>query len=188
LPHGFHAIKKLATFQSAFGKWAQEARFFFVKMKDRYQRITRGVADLVEPILEGMGFELVDIEYVSQQGRWVLRLFIDKEGGVTIDDCASVSGELGDLIDVRNFIDHPYVLEVSSPGLDRPIRKEKDILKVIGKRIKVKMATPVKGRRNYTGSLRDFKEGMLHMDVDGEPVSLDWRQVDKASLVYEFNP
>ena len=157
-------------------------------MKDRYQKITRGVSELVDPILEGMGFELVDIEYVSQQGRWVLRLFIDKKGGVTIDDCAYVSRELGDLIDVRNFIDHPYVLEVSSPGLDRPIRKEKDILMSMDKKIQVKMATPVKGRRHYTGFLRDFREGVLYMDVDGELVALDWHQVHKANLVYEFNP
>jgi ribosome maturation factor RimP len=156
-------------------------------MKDRYEKIRRGVTDLIEPILQDMGFELVDVEYVSQQGRWVLRLFIDKEGGVTIDDCASVSGELGDLLDVKNFVQHAYVLEVSSPGLDRPIKKEKDILLSIGKRIKVKMATPVKGRRNYTGFLRDFKDGMLQMDVDDELVSLDWRQVDKANLVYAFN-
>ena len=157
-------------------------------MKDRYQKITRGVSELVDPILEGMGFELVDIEYVSQQGRWVLRLFIDKKGGVTIDDCAYVSRELGDLIDVRNFIDHPYVLEVSSPGLDRPIKKEKDILMSMDKKIQVKMATHVKGRRHYTGFLRDFREGVLYMDVDGELVALDWRQVHKANLVYEFNP
>jgi ribosome maturation factor RimP len=187
LPYAFHAIKKLATFQSAFGKRAQEPASF-LGMKDRYQEVTRGVAELVEPILEGMGFELVDVEYVSQLGRWVLRLVIDKEGGVTIDDCAYVSGELGDLIDVKGYVDHAYVLEVSSPGLDRPIKKEKDILASMGKRIKVKMTTPSKGRRNYTGFLRDFREGMLYMDVDGELVALDWRQVDKANLVYEFNP
>jgi ribosome maturation factor RimP len=157
-------------------------------MNDRYQKVSRGVAELVEPILEGMGFELVDVEYVSQQGRWVLRLFIDKEGGVTIDDCAHVSGELGDLIDVKSFIDHAYVLEVSSPGLNRPIKKEKDILVSMGKRIKVRMATSPKERRNYTGFLRDFREGKLYVDVDGELVALDWRQVDKANLVYEFNP
>ncbi len=157
-------------------------------MNDRYQSITKGVADLVSPILEGMGFELVDVEYVSHLGRWVLRLFIDKEGGVTVDDCAYVSGELGDLIDVKNFIDHPYVLEISSPGLDRPIKKEKDIRMSLDKRIKVKMATAFKGRRNYTGFLRDFREGILYVEVDGEMVALDWRQVDKANVVYEFNP
>lgn len=146
------------------------------------------MAELAEPILESMGFELVDVEYLSQQGRWVLRLFIDKEGGVTIDDCAYVSGELGDLIDVKSHIDHGYVLEVSSPGLDRPIKKEKDLLGSIGKRIKVKMAAPEKGRRHYTGFLRDFRAGMLYMEVDGELVALDWRQVDKANRVYEFNP
>ena len=157
-------------------------------MNDRYQKVSRGVAELIAPILEGMGFELIDVEYVSQQGRWVLRLFIDKEGGVTIDDCAHVSRELGDLIDVKSFIDRSYVLEVSSPGLDRPIKKENDILVSMGKRIKVRMATSSKGRRNYTGFLRDFREGKLYVDVDGELVALDWRQVDKANLVYEFNP
>ncbi len=157
-------------------------------MEDRYQRVTRGVTELVEPILEDMGIELVDIEYVHHQGRWVLRLFIDKQGGVTVDDCAHVSGELGDLIDVKSFIDHSYVLEVSSPGVDRPIKREKDMVVSVGKKIKVKMAVPLKGRRHFTGFLRDFREGVLYLEVDGELVSLDWRQVDRANLVYEFNP
>ena len=78
------------------------------------------ITKLVEPVLEDMGFELVDVEYLSRHGRWVLVLYIDKEGGVTLDDCARVSGEVGDLIDVKDIIDHEYVLEVSSPGLDRP--------------------------------------------------------------------
>jgi ribosome maturation factor RimP len=157
-------------------------------MANRAQTIVKGVSDLAEGILGEMGFELVDVEYVSNQGRWVLRLFIDKEGGVTIDDCARVSGELGDLIDVKNFIDHSYVLEVSSPGLDRPLKKEKDILKAMNRRIKLKMVTPVKGRRNYSGYLRDFKDGTVHLDTDGGLVALPWREVEKANLIYEFKP
>jgi ribosome maturation factor RimP len=157
-------------------------------MANRAQTVVKGVSELAEGILEEMGFELVDVAYVSSQGRWVLRLFIDKEGGVTIDDCARVSSELGDLIDVKNFIDHSYVLEVSSPGLDRPLKKEKDILKAMNKKIKLKMATPVKGRRNYSGYLRDFKDGAVHLDTDGGLVALPWREVEKANLVYEFKP
>jgi ribosome maturation factor RimP len=135
-----------------------------------------------------MGFELVDVEYLSMHGRWVLRLTIDKEGGVTLDDCAGVSGELGDLIDVKDFIHHSYVLEISSPGLDRLLKKEKDILMSLGKKIKVRMVTPIKGRRNYSGYLRHFEGGILHIEMEGELVALPWREVDKANLVYEFNP
>jgi ribosome maturation factor RimP len=157
-------------------------------MTSRAHTIVEGVSDLVEGILEEMGFELVDVEYVSNQGRWILRLLIDKEGGVTIDDCAKVSNELGDLIDVKNFIDHPYALEISSPGLDRPLKKEKDILKAMNKKIQLRMRAPIKGRRNYSGYLRDFRDGALHVEIETGVVALRWSEVDKANLVYEFKP
>ncbi|NIR14915.1 MAG: ribosome maturation factor RimP, partial [Desulfobacterales bacterium] len=96
-------------------------------------------------ILGGMGFELVDVQYLPKYGRWVLRLYIDKEGGVTIDDCAQVSREIGDLIDVKDVIMHEYILEVSSPGLNRPLKKETDFIWARGKRVKVRMAKPVNG-------------------------------------------
>jgi len=157
-------------------------------MTSRTQSIVNQISDLVEGILEEMGFELVDVEFVPNRGRWVLRLFIDREGGVTIDDCAKVSRELGDLIDVKSVIEHPYVLEISSPGLDRPLKKEKDILKAMNRRIKVRMARPVSGRRNYSGYLRDFKDGMLHVEIESGLVALSWAEVDKVNLIYEFNP
>jgi ribosome maturation factor RimP len=157
-------------------------------MTSRAQSIVQGVSDLVEGILEEMGFELVDVEYIHNLGRWILRLVIDKEGGVTIDDCAKVSNELGDLIDVKNFIDHSYALEISSPGLDRPLKKEKDVLKAMNKKIKLKMLTPVEGRRNYSGYLRDFENGMLHVEIETGLVALPWSEVDKANLIYEFKP
>lgn len=148
--------------------------------------ITKQVAELVESILEEMGFELVDVEYLSNQGRWVLRLYIDKEGGVTIDDCARVSGEIGDIIDVKDVIEHEYVLEVSSPGLDRPLKKEKDLRNAIGKKIKVKMITPLEGRRNFTGYLNSFMEGILSLKITGGSMDLPWKDVERANLVYEF--
>jgi ribosome maturation factor RimP len=134
-----------------------------------------------------MGFELVDVEFLPGHGRWVLRLYIDKEGGVTIDDCASVSQELGNLIDVKDLIRHPYVFEVSSPGLNRPLTREKDFLRAVGKKVKVRMVAPIEGRRNYSGYLSRFQDGTLYMKVGEEEVALPWPQVDKANLVYEFN-
>ena len=149
--------------------------------------ITKQVSELIEPILDGMGFELVDLEYLSDRGRWVLRIYIDKSNGVTLDDCATVSGELGDIIDIKNIIDHEYVLEVSSPGLNRPLKKEADFIRVIGKRIRVKMRKPVEGRRNFTGILNDFREKKLVMESEGGLVTLAWPEIEKANLVYEFN-
>ena len=157
-------------------------------MTGRIFSITEQVAGLVEPSLEDMGFELVDVEYLSVHGKWVLRLYIDKEGGVTLDDCASVSREIGDLIDVKDVIVHAYTLEVSSPGLDRPLKKEKDFEHAIGKKIKVKTVTAVEGRRNYIGYLRNFQEGILYMELERGGVHFPWKDVDKANLVYEFNP
>lgn len=161
--------------------------FLFIEMVSKVKLIAEQVADLVEVVLEDMGIELIDVEYLSLRGRWVLRLYIDKAGGVTIDDCARVSGEIGDLIDVKDIISHEYVLEVSSPGLDRPLKKEKHFREVIGMKVKVKMAVPLNERRNFTGILKDFHEGDLVLRTEGGEVSLPWRDVERANLVYEFD-
>jgi ribosome maturation factor RimP len=144
------------------------------------------ISDLVEPILDEMGFELVDVEYLSHHGKWVLRLFIDKEGGVTIDDCVRVSREVGDVIDIKEVVTHEYTLEVSSPGIDRPLRKEKDFVKAIGKKVKVRMITPLNGRRSFTGYLKDFKNSTLYVEMENAPVALRWADVEKVNIVYEF--
>jgi ribosome maturation factor RimP len=145
------------------------------------------VAGVVEPILKDMSFELVNSEFLHTRGKWVLRLTIDKEGGVTIDDCAKVSRELGDHIDVMELISHPYVFEVSSPGLNRPLKKEKDLVCAVGKKIKVRMRAPIQGRRNYVGSLIAFAQGILYVNVDENEVTLPWAEVEKANLIYEEN-
>lgn len=148
--------------------------------------IAEQVANFIEPILEDMRFELVDLEYLSKYGKWVLRIYIDKEGGVTIDDCAMVSRELGDLIDIKDIIQHEYILEVSSPGVDRPLKKEKDFTRMINKKIKVKMVNMINGRRNYIGYLKSFQNKTLYLEIDGELIPLPWSGIEKANLVYEF--
>jgi len=148
--------------------------------------ITKQVSELVEPVLEEIGFELVDVEYLSKHGKWVLRLFIDKNAGVTIDDCTRVSGEIGDLIDIKDIIENEYVLEVSSPGLNRTLKKEKDFIRAIGKKIKMKTAIPIKGRRNFTGYLMDFQKDTLYVEMEDGLVTLPWFEGDKINLVYEF--
>ena len=156
-------------------------------MGSKASLVMKKATDLIEPIINEMCFELVDVEYVSNQGRWVLRIYIDKEGGVTVDDCARVSGEIGDLIDVKEIIKHEYILEVSSPGLNRPLKKEKDFIWALDKKIKVRMAVPVMGRRNFTGYLKKFQSQTLYLEMESGHVTLPWREIDKANLVYEFN-
>jgi len=155
-------------------------------MPGKESLIIEMITDLVEPILHEMGFELVDILYLSKHGRWVLRIYIDRDGGVTINDCARVSGEMSDLLDVKEIIEHEYVLEVSSQGLNRPLKKERDIIRSIGKKIKVRMAVPVKGQRNFTGYLNNFQNSTLYVEMERGVVELPWQEVEKANLVYEF--
>ena len=126
------------------------------------------------------------MENLSKYGKWVQRIYIDKEGGVTIDDCAMVSRELGDLIDIKDIIQHEYILEVSSPGVDRPLKKEKDFTRMINKKIKVKMINMINGRRNYIGYLKSFQNKTLYLEIDGELIPLPWLGIEKANLVYEF--
>jgi len=147
----------------------------------------KDVSRLVEPILDEMGLELVDVEYLSERGRWVLRIYADKDGGITLDDCARVSRQVGDLIEIKNIVQHEYVLEVSSPGLNRPLKKEKDFLWAVGKKVKITMRESIQGRRRFTGYLKKFCERTLYLDLENDSVVLPWQDVEKANLVYEFD-
>lgn len=155
-------------------------------MENRNRSILSAVTELLEPALEGMGYELVEVEYLCERGRWLLRLYIDQEKGITLDDCAAVSREIGDVLDSRDLIPHGYVLEVSSPGLNRPLRKEKDFEKRIGRKMRVRMAAPVQGRRNFVGTLTDFRDRILFLEVDRQTFALPWSEVEKAHLIYDF--
>lgn len=144
------------------------------------------VSQAVEPILEGLGFELVDVEYLSDQGRWVLRITADKAGGIKLDDCARISRDVGEVIEVSGVVGHAYVLEVSSPGLNRPLKKPKDFIRAVGRRVKLKTVEPVGGRRHFNGYLEVFRDDTLYLRVDGKEVLLGLKDVEKANLVYEF--
>jgi len=147
--------------------------------------ITEHIALLVEPVLSQMGFELVDVEYLGAGGRRLLRVYIDRPGGVTVDDCASVSREIGVLIDVEDLLPGRYVLEVSSPGLNRRLKKEKDFAWAIGKKVKVRMKHPVEGRRNFIGRLTDMREGRIVVALEHGETVLAIQEIEKANLVFE---
>jgi ribosome maturation factor RimP len=141
------------------------------------------VENVVEPAVTGMGFELVDVQ-ASNGGR-LLRLFIDKPGGVTLEDCAAISRHLSRVLAVEG-IDYER-LEVSSPGLDRPLRKERDFARFAGQKAEVRMRTPdASGRRKFVGVLRGAEAGQVSLEMDGSLVALALDDVDKARLVPEL--
>ena len=157
-------------------------------MRSEPKRIVNEISPLAESLLHEFGMEMVDLEFLFENGRWILRVFIDKEEGVTVDDCASISRELSDLLEAKNIIDYPYVLEISSPGLNRPLRKESDFVHSIGKMVKLKMTRPINKRRNFTGRLIDVRGGIISLLVDDiNLVKLPLKEIDKARLKYEFN-
>ena len=109
---------------------------------------------MLMPIVETKGFELVDVEWVKEGANWYLRAYIDKENGITVDDCEEVSRALSDLLDEEDFISENYILEVSSPGLDRPLKKEKDFARSIGKDVEVKLFKAINKEKEFVGILK----------------------------------
>jgi ribosome maturation factor RimP len=151
-----------------------------------YTQAVREVILLIEPILDQMAIELVEVEYLSEGGRWILRVYVDRDGGITLDDCVRVSREIEDLIEVKDLFRQPYVLEVSSPGLDRPLKKEKDFVHAVGKNVNICMAAPIEGRRNFKGKLQSFESGVLCVTINEDRFLLPYGGVKKANLVYDF--
>ncbi|HLP81868.1 MAG TPA: ribosome maturation factor RimP [Nitrosomonas sp.] len=135
--------------------------------------------ELLETTLDGMGYELVDVEQLSHNK--LIRIFVDKEGGITIDDCVAISNHLSKLLTVEN-IDYGR-LEISSPGLDRPLRKIKDFLRFQGEIIKVKLRIPKDGQRNFTGVLKEVNDGIIKIEVDGKVIDLELDNLGKVRLV-----
>ena len=148
--------------------------------------VTQSVTELIEPGLLADGLELVDVEFKKEGKNWILRIYIDREGGVTLADCQKVSRLAGDLIEVEEVIEPVYTLEVSSPGLNRVLKKEKDFLKYSGKKIYVQCHAPMDGRKKFTGILTDFIDQSIHLEVDGQLYTIPLNRVAKANLVIEF--
>ena len=126
---------------------------------------------LMLPIVEEMNFELVDVEYVKEGGNYFLRAYIDKEGGITINDCETVSRRLSDLLDEADFIPDSYILEVSSPGLGRPLKKDKDFARSIGKEVEIRLFQAVNRKKELTGVLSAYdKDSVTITQEDSEVI------------------
>ncbi len=151
-------------------------------MTKQEQRLT----ELLTPTVEAAGFELLGVEFVSAGRHSTLRLYIDHPEGINVDNCALVSREVGAILDVEDPIPNEYNLEVSSPGLDRPLFTPEHFAKVTGQKIEVKLAIPQDGRRRFKGALIAIEDDMLVIEVDGKPYRLLMDNVDKANVVPVF--
>ncbi len=151
------------------------------------EEIIDRVRQLAGPLLTHERLELVEVEFRREARGWVLRLYVDREGGVTVDDCAEVSREMGRTLDVEDFISTPYTLEVSSPGLTRPLRDERDFVKYRNRRVKVTTREPIGNRRQWKGRIRGVEGDRIELEVDGELFQIPLSNVAKANLEMELD-
>jgi ribosome maturation factor RimP len=144
------------------------------------------ITHVIEPVVQGMDYELVEVEWKHEAGDWVLRVFIDGPGGINVDDCARVSHQLSATLDVEDLIQQHYSLEVSSPGLARPLKKEADFRRFVGHKAKIRTKHPVgENRRNFSGTLVSVEGGTVRIDVGDQVCEVPVGDVEKANLIYE---
>ena len=144
------------------------------------------VIDLIEPTLQGSEIKLVDVEYKKIGKDWTLRVLIDKNQGVTVFDCQKLSREIEDLIEIHELIKDHYVLEVSSPGLDRPLKKESDFIRNKGKQIQVSTYSPINNSKINTGTIRDFSNSTLFLENKKDTLEIPLITIMQAKLIIEF--
>ena len=143
--------------------------------------------EIAEPAIQSEGMELVCVECLQMKSRWLVRLYIDRDGGVTIDDCALISDHIGDLLDVNDVPPEAYTLEISSPGLDRPLVKDKDFIRFIGSRVIIQTEYKIDGIKNFKGILKDYQIGedgkkTIVLDLSGKTFTVPRDAMVKANL------
>jgi ribosome maturation factor RimP len=144
------------------------------------------VYELAKPIIDRNNFELVEIEYKKEGADWYLRVYIDKEGGITIDDCQAVSEELSDLLDEADPIEHSYIFEVSSPGIDRPLKTDRDYEKNCGKAVEVKLFSPLNGKKVVEGILKGHTPDTVEIETEGKAIRLEKNSIALIRPVIKF--
>ncbi len=144
--------------------------------------MTRAWTELETP-LKTCGFELVEVEYIQQDGRPTLRVYLDREGGVTLDQCAEASRLIGPILDAADFVTSAYVLEVSSPGIERPVRKPADFERFAGETVRVTTHASVAGRKRFTGVIGELEEQMVRLAMEDDSVSIHLDNIKSAKLV-----
>ena len=143
--------------------------------------------ELITPILERMHFELVDVEYVKEGGTWYLRAYIDKEGGITVNDCEAVAREMNEILDREDFVEDSYVFEVSSPGLGRPLKKEKDFKRSLGEAVDIKLYRAIERQKDFSGILTAYDADTVTIRYeDGSESTFNRKDIALIRLAFDF--
>ncbi|MGI6001793.1 ribosome maturation factor RimP [Lachnoclostridium sp. An131] len=152
--------------------------------REEYEQKTE---KLLEPILEEHHFELVDVEYVKEGGSWYLRAYIDKPGGITVDDCEVVNRALGDLLDEHDFIEDSYILEISSPGLGRPLKKERDFERSLGEEVEIRTYRMVNKEKEFRGILKAYDKDTVTIETEeGQEQVFERENIALIRLAFDF--
>lgn len=142
---------------------------------------------LLRPLMEAHQFELVDVEFVKEAGTWFLRTYIDKPGGITIDDCEVISRALSDLLDEKDFIEEAYILEVSSPGLGRPLKKDKDLERSLGESVEVRLFKAIDRQKEFTGILQAWDKDTVTLEFEDEAqLTIERGNIALIRLAFDF--
>jgi ribosome maturation factor RimP len=149
--------------------------------------IVKRIEKLAIPLLASESLELVDIEFKKESHGLVLRFFIDREGGVDLDTCSRANEALGNLLDTEDLISSSYILEVSSPGIERPLKKQEDFKKFVGSKIYVKTRYKIEGRKHFTGILKSASEETFTIECEGLTIEIPYSEVSKAHLVVDID-
>ena len=152
--------------------------------KELYEQKTE---ELLTPIVERNGFELVDVEYVKEGGTWYLRAYIDKPGGIAVDDCELVSRAFSDILDEKDYIEDSYIFEVSSPGLGRPLKKEKDFKRSLGEEVEIRTYRAVDKQKEFVGILTDYDKDTVSIEMEDETKkTFDRSDIALIRLAFDF--
>ena len=152
--------------------------------REDYEKKTEA---LLEPVVAGFGFELVDVEYVKEAGTWYLRVYIDKPGGITVDDCEALSRKFSDILDEKDYIEDTYIFEVSSPGLGRPLKKEKDFQRSLGEDVELRTFRAIEKQKEFAGTLHAFDKGTVTLSYgDGTLQTFERSDIALIRLALDF--
>ena len=155
-----------------------------MSVREQYEQKAEAMA---QPIIDQFGFELVDVEYVKEAGNWYLRFYIDKEGGITVDDCEAVSRIFSDKLDELDFIEDAYIMEVSSPGLGRPLKKEKDYVRSMGKEVEIRTYRPIEKQKEFCGILNAYDDNSVTIEEeDGTERVFQKSDIALIRLAFDF--
>ncbi|MFA6033101.1 MAG: ribosome maturation factor RimP [Myxococcota bacterium] len=156
-------------------------------MNTKAKETVRRAREVILPVVARYNYQLVEVEFVQEPYGAVLRLYIDKLGGITLEDCAKLSDEVGDLLEAKGTVDGAYHLEVSSPGVDRRVRDPLDFDRFAGSKVKIKCDAPVNGRKMFTGILKGMDGDCVAVDVDGTVFKLPIDLIEKANLKHDWD-